>query len=733
MWMLAADLPEVRGTPLVAWFLIDIAIIVVVARLVGRLFVRFRQPAVVGEILAGIMLGPAVLGLLPGDIPDFLFPDAVRPYLTVVAELGLVVFMFLVGLELDMGLIRGKERIASVISASSVALPLLLGIGLAAVLWPMYETAVIAEGVKKGNEIDFPRFALFIGAAMSVTAFPVLARILSERRMQKTAVGALTLACAAVDDVLAWSLLAFVLALVKSGGGSPTQILVVLGWSVLFISVMFLVVRPQLVRLTAAYASAGKMTAGVFSVVMAGMLASAAITSLIGIHAIFGAFLFGVIMPRREAVALNHDLFERLEGISVLLLLPVFFIVAGLEVDFEGLGIGGLGQLAAIMAVAVGGKFIGAAVAGRAQGLGSRQAAAIGVLMNTRGLTEIVILTIGLSAGVLTRELFSLMVVMAILTTVMTEPLLRRIYSDRMLERDIAEAERASLGDAETRILGWVGQPDLAAAPSSEALLRVGSALTASTDDAQLVLVAAVPSLPSLELASGLGGELALMTEAIEEMGSLSRAATARGARATVRTRMSDDPLDELTSDVASLQPELVVTLRHEPRLNPLERLDDLDVDLAVVAPGGNPATGVVVARTDGGPHDGAVVEVAARLAYSERRPLVLTRSGTDRAPRELQRVAERLTVAGLTASAGDPTGGPEAGVAVVVSPLGEDEASPADAGRSDAGRSDGPLTIAVHARSSMGREGPMDRIDQLALDGPRLSATSPSTTEERP
>ena len=423
------------------------AIVVVAARLMGRLFRRLGQPAVIGEIVAGIALGPTLLGAFPGDLDQLLFPAEVRPFLAVIAQLGLALFMFIVGMEVDLSLIRGRRRAAGAVAAGSVVLPFALGVGVAVVLYPFH-----AESVA-----PLP-FVLFMGVAMSITALPVLARILTERGMQRTPTGVLALACAAIDDVIGWTLLAVVVAV--AAGGSAGGALVIMGWTLLFALVMFFGVRPLLGRLVAWHARAGRLTPDILAIVLAGLLASAWITEIIGVHAIFGAFLFGAIMPRRDAAALTREILERLEQVSLLLLLPVFFVVAGLQVDVGALGLGGIWQLALILVAAIAGKFLGASVAARTQGLPRRQSTALGVLMNTRGLTEIVILQVGLQLGVLSPAMFTLMVIMALVTTAMTGPLMKVVYPDRVLARELAAAERAELGEVEAyTVLAVVDDP----------------------------------------------------------------------------------------------------------------------------------------------------------------------------------------------------------------------------------------------------------------------------------
>ena len=411
----------------VAIVFVDIAVIMLAARVMGALFQRIRQPAVVGEIVAGMLLGPSLLGAFPGDLHDRLFPAGeVRQYLGVLAQLGLVIFMFIVGMELDPRLIEGKARIAGIISVCSVALPFGLGLALASMLHSRHHGPENAAG--------FWTFALFLGASMSVTAFPVLARILAERGMYRTSLGALALACAAVNDVLAWSMLAVVVAQVESGGTS--DLFEVLGLSLVFVVVMLRVVRPLLRRLADRHREAGTLTPGMLSVVIGGVLLSAYATSEIRIHFIFGAFMFGAMLPREGTGKLFDEILGRLEPMSVLVLLPVFFITTGLSVDVTGLRFDDLGELALILLVACTGKFFGAFAGARLMRVPTRRSAAIGILMNTRGLTELVILNVGFTSHVLDRDLYTMLVIMAVVTTMMTEPLLRLVYPDELLARD---------------------------------------------------------------------------------------------------------------------------------------------------------------------------------------------------------------------------------------------------------------------------------------------------------
>ncbi len=418
--------------------LLDLVVILALARLLGAGARLIGQPPVIGEILTGILLGPSLLGDLIGDD---LFPSDLLAPLKALADLGLVLFMFVVGLELDQRLVRGKGRVAAGVSLGSTLLPFGLGVLLA--------LAIAGEHAGDGGRLPF---VLFFGAAMSATAFPVLARIITDRELQRTRLGGLALACAAVIDVLAWTVLAVVVALAGSGEGQWR-----IAFALPFALLMVLVARPALRRLVPAYERAGRLTPGLLAIVLIGLLASAWATEWMHVHFIFGAFLFGAVMPRGEAAGrLNHEILERLEQLAVLLLLPVFFVVSGFGVDLGALRVSSLGVLAAILFVAVFGKMAGAYVPARLLGLPARESAGLAALINTRGLTEIVILSVGLQKGVLDTELYSLMVLMALVTTAMTGPLLDRWYPGERVARDPAGTERRETG----AIAGHGGAPD---------------------------------------------------------------------------------------------------------------------------------------------------------------------------------------------------------------------------------------------------------------------------------
>ncbi|NDK89314.1 cation/H(+) antiporter [Gordonia desulfuricans] len=533
----------------VAFLLIDVAVVIAAARVGGWIAQKLRQPAVVGEIAAGIALGPSLLGLLPGDPTGWLFPTEVRPLLGALAQIGLVLFMFIVGLELDMRLIKGRERAAGTISICSIILPFVLGAGLAVVLYP-------SHNVVGGTEIGLLGMALFLGIAMSITAFPVLARILTDRGMQRTAPGVFSLAAAAVDDILAWSGLAFVIAVIQ--GGSPLAVARILGLTLVYAAVMFLVVRPLLRRLLVWRNAAGRMTPDILAVILIGLFCSAAATDLIGIHQIFGAFVFGAVMPKVDAEELTRDILERLEQVSVLLLLPMFFVVTGLEVNLAGIGPGGWWQLLLVLAVAIGGKFVGAYTGARLSSIPGRQSAAIAVLMNTRGLTELVILSAGKQLGVLSDELFAMMVVMALVTTILTEPLLRLVYPDKVVDMDIAAAERKALASGTSaRTLIVLADLD---ADLDDLLARHRRAFAAGagTDVVLAGILASAPRSERLEVGVPLVPDLSAMASAVEKLGALGARLT-DAESVSVLCRFSADPAADLQEMADNSNADVVV------------------------------------------------------------------------------------------------------------------------------------------------------------------------------
>jgi len=408
----------VTGAPVEVIVLIDLAIILSVARVGAAIARRLGQPEVIGEIVAGLALGPSLLGLLPGDLPQVLFPPEAHPFLAMLGQLGVVLFMFLVGYELDPQGVRHARAAVTGVSAGSILLPFVGGVGLALLLYPRHDE------VGRPPVSPLP-LALFVGAAMAVTAFPVLARILADTGLVGTATATTVLVSASINDLFAWVLLAVIVALL--GGGGALALTALVAQLAVFLAVLWWIVRPLLARV-ARYAlqRVGGETFVLVAVVV-GLLAAAWATSSMGLHAIIGAFVFGVLMPRDALRSGAPRLPYRVGRLSVLLL-PAFFVTAGLSVDLR-MGWADVLELAAVIAVASLGKFLGAGLGGLAAGMAPRDAVRVGVLMNARGLTELIVLGVGRETGVLDDRLFTILTVMAVVTTVMTGPLVRLILA----------------------------------------------------------------------------------------------------------------------------------------------------------------------------------------------------------------------------------------------------------------------------------------------------------------
>jgi Kef-type K+ transport system membrane component KefB len=396
--------------------LLALLTVILASRLLGALFRRLHQPAVIGEVVAGIALGPSLLGRVSPTLENYLFPPGVSPLLSVLANVGVIVFMFLVGLELDTSILHKKTHQALAISHASIVAPFSLGALLALWIFP----TLAPRGV------PFDVFALFMGVAMSITAFPVLARILTDRGMHKTSLGVLALSCAAVDDVTAWCLLALVVGVAKS---ATSGAFLTIGLTMLFMGLMFFVVRPFVHRAVRAQEVRAEVSRDAVATVLIGLLVSALVAEYIGIHAIFGAFLVGALIPHESRLA--RTLEHKLGDLVLVLLLPAFFAVTGLRTQI-GLVSGSEAWLmcAAIVAVACLGKVGGTYAAARLSKIPHREAASLGVLMNTRGLMELVVLNVGLDLGVISPALFAMMVIMAVVTTFATSPLLSWLSRD---------------------------------------------------------------------------------------------------------------------------------------------------------------------------------------------------------------------------------------------------------------------------------------------------------------
>ncbi len=398
---------------LILHVLLALSVVMAVARICGMILSVIHQPAVIGEVIGGILLGPSLLGLYAPELAKYLIPANVVPFLGVIAQLGVILYMFLVGLELDLKVIKKSGHTTLAISHASIIVPFLLGSAYALVIYKDLAPP----------HVDFTSFSLFLGVSMSITAFPVLARILKDNGLQKTSLGAIALTCAAVDDVTAWCLLAFVVSVAQA---TMSSAIVTLGMTLLYICLMFFVAKPIIRRLILRVERFERVGEGKLAVICFGLLLSALATEYIGIHAIFGAFLLGAITPHQSRVA--RDLNNRLQDLVQVLFLPAFFAFTGMRTEI------GLVDSAedwllcgTLLFIAVAGKFGGTFIASLFAGMNWRNSAALGVLMNTRGLVELIVLNVGLDIGVLSPRLFTMLVIVALATTFMTGPLLRLI------------------------------------------------------------------------------------------------------------------------------------------------------------------------------------------------------------------------------------------------------------------------------------------------------------------
>ena len=415
--------------PQLVILLIQIGVILITARIAGLLFRKIHQPQVIGELVAGIMLGPSLLGWFAPHISAALFPQGSLGFLNALSQVGLLVFMFLVGLELNPQVMREKGYIALVTSNVSIIAPFLLGSILALYLYPRVSD----------HSVPFTHFMLFFATAISMTAFPVLARILAEHDLIRTSVGAVAVASAAIGDLMAWCMLAAVVALVRASSDATPIWITILG-SLTYVGIAILGIRPVLGRLGEMYRRRGVVTQDMLAIMLLFVLASAWFTEWLGVHALFGAFLAGAIMPKDEEFV--HAVTEKLEDLTVVLLLPLYFAFTGLRTSF-GLVTGPemWFYCTLIIAVAVIGKIGGATITARIMRMPWREAGVVGILMNTRGLVELIVLNLGLDIGVLSPTLFAMMVLMALVTTFMTSPLLEWIYLAPLRKQERVRSE----------------------------------------------------------------------------------------------------------------------------------------------------------------------------------------------------------------------------------------------------------------------------------------------------
>lgn len=603
-------MPHLDFTPLTL-LLAQIGAILFLSRALGPVARKIGQPLVIAEVVAGIVLGPSLLGWLWPEALATLFPPASFPVLKMLSRIGLLLFMFLIGLELDPKLLKGRTHASIAISHTSIILPFVLGSIAAFWLYAPYSS----------QDVPFLSFLLFLGAAMSVTAFPVLARILSERNLLTSRVGAITIACAAVDDVTAWCILAFVVAIARAR--AVTDGLWTTGMALAFILAMLLLVRPFLHRLGARVASREGLTPPVMAITLMLLFASSGVTEIIGIHALFGAFLFGAILPKEGKLA--ETLAERLETVAVVLLLPLFFAYSGLRTQIGLLDSPTDWLVAgALILIATIGKFGGSAVAARLTGLRWREASAVGILMNTRGLMELIVLNIGMDIGVISPTVFTMLVIMALVTTFATTPVLRWVYPDRELARDRV----VTPADTTPEIPAFTTLMCVSDATSGPGMATLASALVGDREAPARLFALHLTSpsdRPSVELRQHESREQAA------PLAGLLQRAQALSLDIRILGFVSSEPAVDICRTAQAKQASLVLLGWHKPLL--LEgRLGGIVG--GVIARSHSPV-GVLVDRGltkiervlvafAGGPEDLAALRVARRLACAPGTELTL-------------------------------------------------------------------------------------------------------------
>lgn len=458
-----------------AILLAQIITIILVARIFGWICKKIGQPTVIGEILAGIILGPSLIGTYFPEFSANIFPTTSLGNLQFLSQIGLILFMFVIGMELDLKVLKNKAHDAVVISHASIIIPFSFGISLAYFIYESFAP----------SGVPFLSFGLFVGIAMSITAFPVLARIVQERGLNKTRIGTIVITCAAADDITAWCLLAAVIAIVKAG--SFLSSFYVIGLAILYVLLMINVVRPFLGRIGNMHNSKESLGKPIVSIFFLTLITSSYATEVIGIHALFGAFMAGAIMP--ENIKFRNIFIEKVEDVALVLLLPLFFVFTGLRTQIGLLSDPNLWKITGIIIlVAVAGKFIGSALAAKFVGQNWKDSLLIGALMNTRGLMELVVLNIGYDLGILTPEIFTMMVIMALFTTFMTGPALDLVnWLFKTKENEIPDDLRQK---SLYKILLSFGNPE-----RGKSLLKIANALIKKqTDNTTLTVMHLSPT-----------------------------------------------------------------------------------------------------------------------------------------------------------------------------------------------------------------------------------------------
>jgi Kef-type K+ transport system membrane component KefB/nucleotide-binding universal stress UspA family protein len=536
---------------IVVLILFELLVVIGLSRLIGLGFEKLKQPLVIGEIVAGIMLGPSLLGWLAPQWKAVLFPVEALPTLGVLSQIGLIFFMFLIGLELNPKYLQGNLDTAILVSHVSILVPFSLGSLLALVLYPLVSS----------NEVTFTAFSLFLGAAMSITAFPVLARIITENNLHRSRLGTLALTCAAVDDVTAWCVLALAIAVTRTNsmvGAVPTIL-----FSLLYIGLMVTLGQPLLRVLLRYYERKGKLSQLMVALIYMGVVASALVTETIGIHFIFGAFLLGAIMPKHAG--LTRELAEKTEDFVLVFLLPLFFAYSGLKTEIGLLNSPDKWLLcAAVVGVAISGKYVGTYVAARFSGIDKRESAALGWLMNTRGLTELIVLNIGLELKVISPLLFTMLVIMALVTTFMTSPLLEWIYPKQLIRLDVLDTDADIVTDEQAmyRVLVPVANPK-----TQKGLINLALAIAGTRQPAVVYPLSLVEIQENYAYASTPLEAERLLRERQARLNDLIATLQPETVRAKVRpiVRVSSDVAREAVNIADLNQTDLILVGWHRP------------------------------------------------------------------------------------------------------------------------------------------------------------------------
>src|SRR5271168_4632421 len=629
--------------------LLALVVVIATARAMGSIFRTVGQPPVVGEIIAGIVLGPSLLGRLAPGAEGYLFPATVGPFLNIIAQVGVILYMFLVGLELDPALLRKRGHATVAISHASIIAPFLLGAVIALYLYPKLST----------SDVPFTCFSLFLGVSMSVTAFPVLARILTDRGIHKTRMGAIALTCAAVDDVTAWCMLAFVVSVAQSeSSGAVTTIVMALG----YIALMLVVIRPAMVRLSLVYGNRGRLTQGVLAAIFVALLVSASATELIGIHAVFGAFALGALIPHDSGMA--RELTDRLEDFVIVLLLPAFFAYTGLRTQI-GL-VSGWDQwmiCALIVIVASAGKFGGSVVAARITGLNWRDSAELGVLMNSRGLMELIVLNIGLEMKVISPTLFAMLVIMALVTTFATTPILHLITRNQVPEIEplpdlgTFSPEPAVAPQPAPRPAQPPPRPILVGTEHSAILVPVSNpegvgvlvelALAATPHDAPPPRVLALVKTPPGGVRSGLREADQRVPPRSPALSAALDLALARGSIITPQAVWTTNPAADILAFANQPQIGWLLLGSHRAVFGSdfmggvvreiLDKARALPVHVAVVIHGGERPMDRVFAVVDRGKHGRAALDLALRVAMRKKSGLHAVLVPEDGTPEDVE------------------------------------------------------------------------------------------------